>query len=115
MPSIAAAPRIGATPPLKPIKSSRLKLRANLAGRMRGTVDVHVQVAGLEAGELLIGEFRTRRPRPGSARALGQRDDRRAGHSRRAHVDVRHRAVDAGRLDSAADRLIGSDRYRAAA
>jgi len=39
------------------LQSLRLQLGADLPGRVRGTVDIHVQIAGLEAGVLIIRQF----------------------------------------------------------
>jgi hypothetical protein len=51
-----AAQRRIAAQPLQP-QTLRLELGANLSGRVSGAVDVHIQIAGLEAGVLLIRQF----------------------------------------------------------
>jgi len=68
-----------------------------------------VEVAGLEAGELLVIELGACRYFPLAVAALGQRNDRWPGFTHRAEVNMRRGTVDAGGGDAAAHRFIVTD------
>src|ERR1700722_1002 len=112
-PKTAASQRRSAAKPLTAEGRSGFELRPNLARRVRRAVDIHIQVAGLEAGVLLIGELGACRHHPRAVCTLGQRYDRWTGYARRTHMNVRHRAVDPRSLESAADGFVCRDHDRA--
>src|SRR5580658_1789373 len=85
---------------------SGLQLRANLAGLVLGTVHIHIEIAGLEARVLFVGQLGTRGHHPHTLRGLVERDDGRSALTGRAHMNVRHRPDYAHRLDGAADGFV---------
>src|ERR1051325_6054703 len=74
--SAGAAERLSAARRLRAFGSG-LQLRANLTRLVFSTVNIHVQIPGLERLVLGSSKFRAIGYGPGVVTALGQRDDRR--------------------------------------
>src|SRR5580658_10661395 len=88
---------------------SGLELCPDLARLVFGAVDVDVEIAGLEARILVVGELGAGRNQPHPSVSLGQGDDRRTRLPRRTHVNVGHGAIDACRFEAPADGLVRAD------
>jgi hypothetical protein len=92
---------------------SGFHLPANLAGFVLGTVDIHIQIAGLETCILIIREPGARGNGPRAIGGFGECDNGWAALAWCTHMNVRHCAVDTGGFNGAADGFVRSNRDRA--
>src|SRR5712671_2486839 len=91
------------------ILKSGFQLPTNLARFVFGTVDIHIQIAGLETGVLVIRELRAGGDGPSTIGAFVERNNGQPALSRRTDVNMRHRPFDAHSLDGATDGFVRSD------
>src|ERR1700733_5443021 len=95
------------------ILKSGFQLPTNLARFVFGTVDIHIQIAGLETGVLVIRELRACGDGPRTIGAFVERNDGRPALSWRSYVNMRHRPFDAHSLNGAGHGFVRSDCDRA--
>src|ERR1700730_3177115 len=78
---------------------SGFQLSANLARLVLGAVNIHIQIPGLEACELIIRKLGACGNRPTAIGAFGEGNNGRPALPWRTDVDVCHRPLDTGGLN----------------